>query len=132
MRVHWPPPNKVGEEKQARVKKGQAGNCQQNEARRRNPMVCPRARRIAVHDHRIAWVDGITLFDVIRSHDQRSPARRLASSSSLGWTLLGPDTKWWKTPIAAKAPIAARPAYFVRPFQNSTIGLILGSSGSSA
>src|SRR5262245_36792406 len=54
-------------------------------------------------------------------------ASALACSSSSFETRLGPDTMWCRKPIAAKAPIAASPAYLVSPFHNSTMGLMRGS-----
>jgi Uncharacterized ACR, COG1993 len=62
-------------------------------------------------------------------HGAPLSARRLAFSSSSRETRFGPFTMWCRNPNAAKAAIAVRPAYLVRPFQSSTIGLMRGSFG---
>src|SRR5262249_27578688 len=123
--IRLPAAEQGGQEVERGMEQRQAGQGEQHEADRRDPVIDPRPGRIAVDPNRIAGMHGISRLDVLMhgGHVALPPASSLARCSSSPETRLAPLTRWCRKPNAAIAAMAVRPAYLVRPFHRSTIGL---------
>ena len=123
----------AGQEEQARMEQRQPGEREEHQARRRDPVIDPRAAGVAVDRDRIAGMNLVARLDVIALIMLRPSA-----------SLLGVLLVFSRDPVGASHDVMQEadrgkgrrsppgPAYLVTPFHSSTIGLIRGSFGRSA